>query len=128
VWTRVKAAAGDPTAPVWDDSVLDHPAGNAGGVEWDGQSLANGQTASCELITRSAVPSALQLNPTNAGSRQRVPIAITATATDSNGQPYAGKTLRWAFARPNAQAGAATLGPAGPPWSPIRAPRRVPIT
>jgi hypothetical protein len=113
VWTKIKAAAGDPTAPVWDDSVLDHPADNAGGVEWDGQSLANGQTASYELIIRSAVPSALQLNPTNAGSRQGVPIAITATATDSNGQPYAGKTLRWAIAGPNAQAGAATLGPAG---------------
>ena len=48
--------------------------------------------APIELLVRSAVPSALQLNPTNAASRQGVPINITATALDSNGQPYAGKT------------------------------------
>jgi hypothetical protein len=112
VWSKVQGAAAS-SAPVWDDTVLDHPADNAGGVEWDGQTLNNGQTASYEIVIRSAVPSALQLNPTNAGSRQGVPIAISATATDSNGQPYAGKTLRWSIAGPNAQTGSTTLGAAG---------------
>ena len=112
VWSKVEAAADDAN-PIWDDSVLDHPADNAGGVEWDAQSLAAGATRSYELIIRSAVPSALQLNPTNAGSRQGVPVGVTATATDSNGQPYAGKTLRYAIAGPNAATGSATLDGAG---------------
>jgi hypothetical protein len=114
VWTKVRNAAATPsTTQVWDDTVLDHPADNAGGVEWDNQTLAGGATTSYELIFRSAVPSALQLNPTNAGSRQGVPIAITATATDSNGAPYAGKTLRYTIAGANSQAGATTLNAGG---------------
>ncbi|HEY7620400.1 MAG TPA: hypothetical protein VH834_11535 [Solirubrobacteraceae bacterium] len=112
VWSKVRAAA-DTTGQVWDDTVLDQPADNAGGVEWDDQTLANGATSSYELVIRSAVPSALQLNPTNAGSRQGVPINITATATDSNGQPYAGKILRYTIAGPNATTGGATLGATG---------------
>jgi hypothetical protein len=112
VWSKLEGAAANTDA-VWDDSVLDHPADNAGGVEWDAQSLAAGATRSYELVIRSAVPSALQLNPTNAGSRQGVPIGITATATDSNGQPYAGKTLRYSIAGPNAGSGSATLDAAG---------------
>ena len=115
VWTKVRSAAAD-TNKVWDNSVLDHPDDNAGGVEWDQgltTPLNNGQTRSFDLIIRSAVPSALQLNPTNAASRQGVPVGITATATDSNGQPYAGKTLRYTIAGPNATTGAATLGPTG---------------
>jgi hypothetical protein len=115
VWSKVRGAAAD-TNPVWDNSVLDHPDDNAGGVEWDQgltTPLNNGQTRSFDLIIRSAVPSALQLTPTNAASRQGVPVGITATATDSNGQPYAGKTLRYTIAGPNATTGSATLGPTG---------------
>jgi hypothetical protein len=112
VWTKVQAAAANGN-PVWDNSVLDQRADNAGGVEWDGQTLANNATATYELIIRSAVPSALQLNPTNAGSRQGVPVNITATATDSNGQPYAGKTLRYAIVGPNATTGSITLNASG---------------
>jgi hypothetical protein len=112
VWNKVEAAA-DNNNQVWDDTVLDHPADNAGGVEWDQQTLNGGDTRAFELVIRSAVPSALQLNPTNAGSRQGVPINITATATDSNGQPYAGKTLRYAIAGPNAASGSATLDASG---------------
>jgi hypothetical protein len=111
VWTKVQGAGNGN--PVWDNSVLDHPDDNAGGVEWDQQALAANQTTSYELVIRSAVPSALQLNPTNAGSRQGVPIAITATATDSNGQPYAGKTLRYAITGPNATTGSTTLNASG---------------
>jgi hypothetical protein len=112
VWSKVEGAAGDAN-PVWDDTVLDHPADNAGGVEWDQQTFNNNDTRSFELVIRSAVPSALQLNPTNAGSRQGVPINITATATDSNGQPYAGKTLRYAIAGVNAGSGSVALNATG---------------
>ena len=115
VWSKVRAAA-DDTNKVWDTTVLDHPDDNAGGIEWDqglNTPLSNGQTRSFDLIIRSAVPSALQLNPTNAASRQGVPVGITATATDSNGQPYAGKTLRYTIAGPNATTGSATLDAAG---------------
>jgi hypothetical protein len=111
VWSHVENATA--AGQVWDNSVLDHAADNAGGVEWDNQTLANNATRSYELVIRSAVPSALQLNPTNAGSRQGVPVNITATATDSNGQPYAGKTLRYSIAGPNAGVGTTTLDAAG---------------
>jgi hypothetical protein len=115
VWTRVQNAAADANK-VWDDSVLDHPDDNAGGVEWDQgltTPLTPGQTRTFELVIRSAVPSALQLNPTNAASRQGVAVPITATATDSNGQPYAGKTLRFTIAGANPGGGAVPLGPTG---------------
>ena len=112
VWTKIEGAA-MTTDPVWDDTVLDHPDDNAGGVEWDNQTLADNATQAYDLVIRSAVPSALQLNPTNAGSRQGVPVSITATAVDSNGQPYAGKTLRYTIAGPNATTGSATLNAAG---------------
>jgi hypothetical protein len=116
VWGRIEGAA-SATGATFDDSVLPVSADNAGGVEWDqdatGPGLAANGTRSFEVVVRSAVPSALQLNPTNAGSRQGVPINITATATDTSGQPYAGKTLRYSIAGPNAATGSATLGPAG---------------
>ena len=100
-----------------DDSVLAEATDNAGGVEWDqdatGPGLAPGATRSFELVVRSGVPSALQLNPTNGASRQGVPINITATAVDSNGQPYAGKTLSYSIAGPNAATGGATLNATG---------------
>ena len=53
------------------------------------------------------VPAALQLNPTNAGSRQGVPINITATRSTPTASPYAGKTLRYSIAGPNAATGRA---------------------
>lgn len=116
VWGKVEEAASS-TAASFDDTVLSEAVDNAGGVEWDqdatGAGLAPGGTRSYELIVRSAVPSALQLSPTNAASRQGVPIGITATATDSSGTPYAGKTLRYTITGPNATTGSATLGPTG---------------
>jgi hypothetical protein len=116
VWTKIEESASS-TGATFDDSVLAEARDNAGGVEWDqdatGPGLANGATRSYELLVKSAVPSALQLNPTNAGSRQGVPINITATALDSNGQPYAGKSLRYSIAGPNAATGGTTLSAAG---------------
>jgi hypothetical protein len=59
------------------------------------------------------VPSALQLNPTNSAQRQGVPANITATALDTNGQPYAGRVLRFAITGANTGGAALTLGPTG---------------
>ncbi len=116
VWGKIEESASS-TSATFDDSVLGIAADNAGGVEWDqdatGPGLAASSTRSYELVIRSAVPSALQLNPTNAGSKQGVPINITATATDSNGTPYAGKTLHYSIAGPNTTTGTTTLNSAG---------------
>jgi hypothetical protein len=116
VWGKVEGAASS-TGATFDDSVIGTPVDNAGGVEWDqdatGPGLAGNATRSFEIVVRSAVPSALQLSPTNVGSRQKVPVNITATALDSNGAPYAGKSLRYSIVGPNAATGGATLGPAG---------------
>jgi hypothetical protein len=116
VWGKITESASSSSA-TFDDSVLSEAVDNAGGIEWDqdatGAGLAPGATRSYEVLVRSAVPSALQLNPTNAASRQGVPINITATALDSNGQPYAGKTIRYSIVGPNAATGSATLDAAG---------------
>ena len=48
-------------------------------------------------MARSAVPSALQINPPNAGSPKGVPINFTVGAFDTTGAPYAGKTIRYAI-------------------------------
>jgi hypothetical protein len=115
VWTKIEESASS-TAPTFDDSVLSEAKDNAGGVEWDQgltTPLANGSTQSFAVVVRSAVPAALQLNPTNGASRQGVPINITATALDTNGQPYAGKALQYSIAGPNAGGGSATLNSAG---------------
>ena len=115
VWGKIESAAAS-TESTFKDEVIGVPVDNAGGVEWD-QGLTTpvgpGATRSFEIIVRSAVPAALQLNPTNAASRQKVPVNITATAQDTNGAPYAGRALRYTIIGPNATTGGATLNAAG---------------
>ncbi len=111
VWGKVQGAAAD-TNPVFDDSVLNEPRDNAGGVEWDdalATPLDPSATRAYEIVVRSAVPSALQLTPTNAGSRQGVAVAISAVALDSNGQPYASRPCATRSPDPTRPAGSATL-------------------
>jgi len=112
VWDKLNTAAGN-TSQVLDRSILGTATDNAGAVEWDDSLGATPATKVYEVIIRSAVPSALQLNPTNSASRQGVPVNITATAVDSAGQPYAGKTLRYAITGANSGGAALTLGPTG---------------
>jgi hypothetical protein len=111
VWGKVEAAA-DSASPSFDNTVVGEPVDDAGGVEWD-QYLTTpipaGQTRRFELVARSAVPSALQLSPSNAGSPRGVPINVTATATNTDGVPYAGRTLRYAITGVNPGSGSATL-------------------
>jgi hypothetical protein len=119
VWGKVEdAAASDPAS--FDNTVVGEQVDNAGGVEWDQYrlggtpgSLANGATATFELVARNAVPSALQMNPTNAGSPQGVPINFTVTAFDTNGQPYANRTIRYQIVGANAGSGQATTNAVG---------------
>jgi hypothetical protein len=116
VWGKVKAAA--TSAPTFANTVVGEQVDNAGGVEWDrylavGNAVPNGQTRSFELVARSAVPAPLILTPSNAGAPQGVPINITATATNSEGVPYAGRTLRYTITGVNPRSGAVTLGPDG---------------
>jgi hypothetical protein len=115
VWGKIGAAA-STTTPTFDGTVVAESVDDAGAVEWDQrltQPLAGGATAVYSLVARSGVPSALQLNPTNAAARQGEPINITAIALDSNGQPYAGATLRFTILGANAQSGMHTLDASG---------------
>jgi hypothetical protein len=115
VWGKVQAAAEAATAS-FDDSVVAEPVDNAGGVEWDQwatTNVLNGQTKSFSVIVRNAVPSALQLTPSNAGSPKGVPVTFTASAKDTAGTPYAGRTLRWQILGVNAASGSTTVGADG---------------
>ena len=112
VWGKVERAANSASAS-FDNTVVGEPVDNAGGVEWDGQSLAAGASATYGLITRSALPAALQINPPNAGSPQKAPITFTATAKDTEGTPFSGKTLRWTIVGANNITGSSPIDAAG---------------
>ena len=118
VWGKINGAAAS-ASPTFDDSVVAEQVDNAGGVEWDqyatGAGLANNASASFSLVARSAIPSALQINPPNAGSPKGVPINFTVGAFDTNGTPYAGRTIRYAITGVNATPTplSATVGPDG---------------
>lgn len=111
LWSRIQGASGS-TAATFDNSVVGEPVDNAGGVEWDQRvatALPNTQTTSFELSVRNAVPSLLQLTPSNAGSPRGVPVKVTATAVDTSGTPYAGRNLRHTILGANPGAGSVTL-------------------
>ncbi len=115
VWGKVQNAAANEAAS-FDNSVIGESVDNAGGSEWDqyaSSGLPVGQTAHYELTARSAVPSALQLTPPNAGSPKGVPINFTATATNTDGIPYSGKTLRYTTTGANPGTGSVTLSANG---------------
>ncbi len=118
VWGKIESAAAS-TDPTFDNTVVGEQVDDAGGVEWDqyatGAGLPNNATATFSLVARSAVPSALQINPPNAGSPKGVPINFTVGAFDTNGTPYAGKTIRYAITGANATptTRTATVGPDG---------------
>jgi hypothetical protein len=118
IWGKVQGAGAQATAAgtVFDNSVVGEPVDNAGGVEWVQSMttpLANNATTSFALLIRNAVPSALQLSPSNAGAPQGVPVTITATATDSTGRPYAGRRLRWNITGANPGSGSTLLAANG---------------
>jgi hypothetical protein len=111
VWGKVASAA-DAATPSFDNTVIGESVDNAGGVEWDqyvAEGIPTGQTRRFELVARNAVPSALQLTPSNAGSPRGVPINVTATAVNTDGVPYAGRTLRYTITGANPGANALAL-------------------
>jgi hypothetical protein len=113
VWAKVQKAA-ESEDRSFEEKVVGEPVDNAAGVEWDDQTLpAVGDPISYSLITRSSLPAALQITPPNAGSPQGVPIAFTATARDTDGTPFAGKSLRFTIVGANPLAGASTIDAAG---------------
>jgi hypothetical protein len=115
VWGKIQHA-GDAATATFDNTVVGQQVDNAGGVEWDQYAVTgvpNTETRSFELVARNAVPSALQINPTNAGSPQGIPINFTVTALDTNGGPYVNRTLRYQIVGANAGTGQATTNAAG---------------
>jgi hypothetical protein len=116
VWGKVNGAAANAN-PTFDNTVVGEQVDNAGGVEWDqyatGAGLGANASATFSLVARSAVPSALQINPPNAGSPKGVPISFTVGAFDTNGTPYAGRTIRYTITGVNPGSGSATVGADG---------------
>ena len=58
---------------------------------------------------KNAVPALLQLTPSNAGSPRGVPVNVTATAVNTEGVPYAGRSLKYEITGANPGTGALTL-------------------
>jgi hypothetical protein len=114
VWGKVENSA--TTTPTFNNNVVGEQVDNAGGVEWDqfiSSPLPGSTTTSFAMTVRNAVPSQLQLSPTNAGSPRGVPIVITATAKDTAGNPYAGRTLRHQITGANPGNGTTVLDGSG---------------
>ncbi len=112
VWGKIQSSADSPNA-TFDNSVSGESVDNSGGIEWDQFAITPvpaGETRSFELIARNAVPSALQLTPTNAGAPRGVPVNITATAKNTEGVPFAGRTLRFGIIGANPGSGSRVLG------------------
>jgi hypothetical protein len=112
VWTDVVEQAANSTAASFDKSIETRTTDNAGGVEWDGaltSPLAAHATRSYELAVRSAAPAALQFDRTSASAPKGTPVTFVATATDTSGQPFAGKALRYSITGPNPGTAAVTL-------------------
>jgi hypothetical protein len=116
VWDILSNAAGT-TGPTLTNDILATPADNAGAVEWDA-SLGNGATNSYEVIVRSAVPSALQLNPTSARACRRTSRRRRSTRTGS--LTRAGSCASRSRG-PTPEAPPSRSGRPGRPWSSIRA-------
>jgi hypothetical protein len=116
VWGKIEAAA-STTLATFDDTVIGESVDNAGGTEWDqdatGAGLAAGATRSFELNVRSALPSALQLTPSNGGAPQGVPIDFTAHAASTDGVPYAGRILGFQITGVNPRVGSVVLDAGG---------------
>ena len=116
IWGKIEGSAAS-ASPTLNDTVTGQQVDNAGAVEWDnyatGPGLPSNAAATFIIVVRSAVPSALQLNPTNGGAPRGVPINITATAVDSAGAPYGGRTLRYQITGVNPGTGTLTLGADG---------------
>lgn len=112
VWGKVQGAASRSGAS-FDDTVIAESVDDAGGVEWDqdasGVGLAAGATRKFELNISSAVPAAMQITPSNAGSPKGVPINFTTAVANSDGVPYAGRTVRYQINGVNPGTGALTL-------------------
>ncbi len=117
IWDDKVEHAGDSVAPTFDDTIEGEPTDNAGGVEWDdtltGDALASQATRTYALTVRSALPAALQFDKTNAGAPQRTPITFVATAKDTAGVAFAGKSLRFTISGVNPASGAAAIDAAG---------------
>ncbi len=109
IWGKV--ARGRQHDPDFNNNVVGEPVDNAGGVEWDHTSPRRSRpaTRTFELTVKNAVPALLQLTPSNAGSPRGVPVNVTATAVNTDGVPYAGRSLKYAITGVNAGSGALTL-------------------
>lgn len=116
VWGKINGAASS-FSPTFDGTVIGEQVDNAGAVEWDqyagSTALDNNQTASFAVYVRTALPANLQLEPSNGGSPRGVPLNITATARDTSGMPFAGKTLRYQITGVNPGDGVLSLNAAG---------------
>jgi hypothetical protein len=114
IWHDVRSTVDEPKA--FNETV--DPAGidNGVGVEWDQlreTGLSSGAEQAFTIVNRTQAPSALQVVPTNQTLTQGQAETLTVTALDTAGQPYAGRTVRYAVGGANPQSGSVVLNAAG---------------
>jgi hypothetical protein len=105
----------DPLGTGFNDSILSANVDNGVGVQWDNHyasGLVTGQTATFKATWQFGM-AGLTASPVGAALNKGATHTVTFTGTDQNGQPTAGKLLRYTVTGANARSGAVTTNGAG---------------
>jgi hypothetical protein len=114
IWHIVRTSVEAETA--FNNTVDPAYIDNGAGVEWDQLREAglegNGES-SFSVVSRTQIPSALKVSPTNQTLTQGQTETLNVSATDLSGTPYAGKVVYYTVAGANPSSGSVTLNSAG---------------
>jgi hypothetical protein len=114
VWSRVTATVEDEAA--FKDAVEPNEVDDAVGVEWDQfrtAGLPSGQEASFSIVNRTQVPTGLDVQPSQQTHTVGQTAAVTVTAADTAGAPYANRPIVYSIGGANPKTGSVTTNASG---------------
>ncbi len=114
VWSRVTATVEDEAA--FKDAVEPNEVDDAVAVEWDQfrtAGLPSGQEASFSIVNRTQVPTGLDVQPSQQTHTVGQTAAVTVTATDTAGAPYANRPIVYSIGGANPKTGSVTTNASG---------------
>ena len=114
IWHIVRTTVAEPNA--FNNTVDPANIDNGAGVEWDQNretALEGNHEVAFSIVSRTQVPSALKVSPTNQTLTQGQTETLNVSATDLSGTPYAGKVVYYTVAGANPSSGSVTLNSAG---------------
>jgi hypothetical protein len=116
IWETVRTSATKEAGSVFADEVDPAQIDNAAGVEWDEPlttGLAEKHEESFTVINHTEAPAGLSVSPANQTLTVGQTEAVSVTALNTAGKPYAGGIVRYTVGGGNPQSGSITLNSAG---------------